>query len=714
MMNRALSKSVAAHILASKSGTDLVDAAAELSFGTLGSVSLDTAEVIAESLAGCPSEATRTLRARLNSHREAPAQYLAAKLAQQEGLLDEAAERLGVAISLTSSPQPHILALRARWLVREARFSEAFRDLHLALECHPQYGFYARTERIVDSLLRSDFCAEWRKVRVAILASSTTSFLVPVLRTRFFARRIMANVRGGTFGTYKQDVLDPSSWLYEFAPDIVVVLPNHRDLGLPPSGRIEAADATCYEFQQLWEVLRQRLHAHVVHVGFDLPRGGGWGDLESTLRDGRRRLVAQINDRLSARSNRDVSFLDIEGILSGAVAFDPKQWHETKQHPSSEFLPAFAEAACGTCRAALGLSSKVLVLDLDNTLWGGVIGEDGLGGIRVGPPTAQGEAFADLQLYAQELKARGVLLAVCSKNNSVDARSPFESHESMVLRLDDFASFVASWDDKATALRRIADELSLGLDSFVFLDDNPVERAWIRDRLPEVAVPECGSTPWDMLEALRRGHYFDAAVVTDEDLARHTSYAAGRRLREVEKDPVTLENFLKSLHMIASHGPVAEQTLDRVTQLINKTNQFNLTTRRHGASAVREFAAARDVWFQWFRLRDRFTDHGIVGVMMARIAGDIWHIDTWLMSCRVLGRGMEAFMCAQLLAAAKMAGATAVTGEFVPTAKNANCSDTYQRMGFARDGDGRFRFVLGEGEPPLCSWIRTADQTEPG
>jgi FkbH-like protein len=360
-------------------------------------------------------------------------------------------------------------------------------------------------------------------------------------------------------------------------------------------------------------------------------------------------------------------------------------------------LPRLADADLALIRAATGMVRKVLVLDLDNTLWGGVIGEDGLEGIRVGPPHADGEAFVMLQHYARELKERGVLLAVCSKNNAADARLPFERHESMVLRLDDFAAFVANWEDKPANLIRLSEQLGVGLDSFVFVDDNPVERALVRRELPEVAVPELGSDPARFVETLAQGRWFEALTLSGEDRERHAAYQANAARRELEAAAPDLEAFLRQLQMEVAHGPVSAGNLARVAQLVSKTNQFNLTTRRHPPEALRQFAADPAGWTQAFRLKDRYGDNGLVGVVIAVPAGEsAWEIDTFLMSCRVIGRGLRRYMLATLLKTARERGITRVTGLYAPTPKNAMVAAMYPDAGFApepTDG-GTQRFVF--------------------
>jgi FkbH-like protein len=313
-----------------------------------------------------------------------------------------------------------------------------------------------------------------------------------------------------------------------------------------------------------------------------------------------------------------------------------------------------------------------------------------------------------LQKYVKELQRRGILLAVCSKNNAEDAQAPFREHESMHLRMDDFAAFVANWQDKASNLEKIAEDLSLGLESFVFLDDNPMERALVRSRLPQVAVPECGCTPWEMIAALERGRYFEAVALTEEDKNRHAGYRSDSARKDLQRNAGTLEEFLSRLEMVAEHGPLDAATLSRATQLINKTNQFNLTTRRYTEEQVKAMAASAEWWTRWFRLADRFGDHGLIGVILAHKGAKQWQIDTWLMSCRVLGRDMEKFMCQSVLAAARAAGAGSVIGEYVPADKNALVRDLYARLGFQPTGNhpGEHRFDLLAQPLPACEFIR--------
>jgi FkbH-like protein len=602
------------------------------------------------------------------------------------------------------------LLAETRALAREERYAEAVAAFRRALESYPSYSFFVKSEKLLERLMASGQWRPRRKARLALLSSGTTALLSPVLRASGFRRGLELEIYQGVYGNYRQEILDPQSQLHRFKPDLAVLLLNHRDLALPPNGGGAEVRQFGARLRDLWKLLQERSPCHVIQVGFDIPPGGAWASLENTLPEGRRRLIAEANLALSADLPRGVSFIDA-GALSaelGARYWSAAEWHAAKQYPASAALPLLSDYITAHAAAALGLSSKVLVVDLDNTLWGGVIGEDLLEGIRIGPPTAEGEGYRQLQIYLKELKQRGVLLAVCTKNNLADAEQPFRKHDEMVLRLEDFVAFEANWQDKPGNIEAVARELSLGLDSFVFLDDNPMERELVRSRLPRVAVPECGPTPWEMLDGLRRGMYFETVALTEEDLARHESYRGNVARAMAERSAPSLESFLKELEMVSRHGPVDAQTLPRVAQLINKTNQFNLTVRRYTEDQVRAMATSPDWWCHWFRLADRYGDHGLIGVILARKSPAQWVVDTWLMSCRVLGRQMEEFMCECLLSAARQAGVATVVGEFVPGEKNSLVADLYPRLGFSpREGyERQYEISLADRAIKPCVFIR--------
>ena len=654
---------------------------------------VESCDAVLRAISGIPDQARRWLASRAPS----PASlYLKAGLLTSHRAYGEAADAWEQLLGALPCRDPQMLLQYARLLAGLDDYERAAARLREALACRPGYAFHARAASVIERVGRHA-AGSLRQLRIAVLGSSTTQLLVQVLRALCFRDRIQAEFYEGSYGAFRQEILDAGSGLYRFAPTTVILVPNWRDLHLPPvcADQRGMVEGVVGEFRQLWALLAGRTRAHVVHQGFDLPAIDSHGDVAARP-GGRTRVIQSINLALAEAAPAFVSVLDTVAVQveAGLDAWeDAALWCTAKQHPGTTALPALAEAHMACIRAAAGLARKVVVCDLDNTLWGGIIGEDGLDGIRIGAGTPAGEAHAALQEYLLELLQRGVLLAVCSKNNPEDARAPFELHPQMRLRLEHFAAFVANWRDKVENLQSIASMLSLGLDSFVFLDDNPFERAWVRARLPEVEVVELGRSPFTFVAALDRLRLFQAGILTEEDQRRTALYQQAAAREVARESAGSLDEFLQQLFMRATDVPVGPANLARVTQLINKTNQFNLTTRRRTEAAVAQIAADDSAWVHAFHLADRFGDHGLIGVLICTApAPGVWEIDTWLMSCRVLGRRMERFMFERLREAALAAGISRLVGVYRPTAKNAQVADLYPQLGFrpaAADADGQ-------------------------
>jgi FkbH-like protein len=593
-------------------------------------------------------------------------------------------------------------------------------DLLAAARRTSDYGLLNKAARLLDRLRAKGATVPGRAIRLAVASSSTTDLLPPLLRLIGARDGLALDVHCTPFGAFRQEILDPRSGLHAFRPEFVVIATHWRDASLGPLGNpATAVEATFAELTQLWEAARQSGPCTVLQHAFDFPAHESAGYLAATESGGRGAILAEINRRLFAARVPGVLIVDCPRLAARAGTerwSDAALWHVAKQHPAPPVLPDLVDRYVRLVAARVGLARKVAVFDLDNTLWGGVVGEDGPHGVRVGPPTAVGEAHAALQRYARELKDRGVLLAVCSKNNDADAREPFRSTLGMVLKEQDFVAFLANWDEKPVNLRRIAQLLNLGSDSLVFIDDNPLERAKVRQAMPEVAVVDLPNDPAGFVAALDRGAYFEALALSAEDLSRHESYAANVQRETLKTETGNLEGFLRKLDMRMHHGPFNDAVHDRVVQLFNKTNQFNVTTRRHGSAEVAAMRADPRVWTQYFRLVDCFGDNGIVGLVVAGPSADapeVWEIDSLLMSCRVLGRQAEEFMVATLLAEAKRRGARAVRGRFLPTAKNSMVADLYPKLGFVAEaatpgGSATWLWNLSTQAVPEVRWVRSA------
>jgi len=587
----------------------------------------------------------------------------------------------------------------------EAEFKEAVAQFRATIA--PDMDFTAATaaaRRLAK--LRRQGARSAVSTRLAVLGSTTTSQLAGLLDLFLFAQNIDAEVYEAPYGLMRQEILDAGSELYKFEPRFVFLGATRRDLGamLAPSDSLESVDAAARgiveEWVGLWQAAHERLGCQIVQNNFDAPPWRTFGNLEPSQPGAPGNFINQVNRELSRRAPGWVSIHDLDGLAASVGRWnwgDERYFHHAKLPCAPEHLVAYAHGVAALISARLGRSRKCLVLDLDNTLWGGVIGDDGLGRIALGQGDAVGEAFIAFQRYAKALKDRGVILAVCSKNEDANAREPFEKHPEMVLRLDDISCFVANWEDKAANLRRIASDLNIGLDALVFVDDNPAERALVRRLVPEVAVPEISDDPADYVRAVDQHRYFETISLSKEDFQRTDFYRANAQRRQTASNVADLDEFLRSLEMRGWIGPIGDLELDRSVQLIGKSNQFNLTTRRYSNGDVQRMRTSADWETCVVKLADRFGDNGLISVVLARQQEDALAIDTWLMSCRVLKRGVEQYQLNHLATLARNRGLKRLTGEYIPTAKNGLVKDHYRSLGFTElppDQDGHTRWQL--------------------
>ena len=527
-----------------------------------------------------------------------------------------------------------------------------------------------------------------RSAKVALLGSYTTTQLGAMLCLVANRFGISIEFYEGHYGQYQQEIIDPSSGLYAFGPDLVVLAVHEKDLRLPEhsSNPEEDVQREVSRWTRIWEIVAERSRARIVQHNFALPCEVPAGHLATRLPGSRYMMAQAVNARLGEAASNSVSLVDCERLsaLIGKQRWcDPRYWNLSKQAVALEAIPLLARHTAAVMAATLGLSRKCLVLDLDNTLWGGVIAEDGLAGIQLGSGV-DGEAFVAFQEYLLKLKHKGIILAVCSKNNYVDAIQPFEKHSEMRLKLEDIALFIANWESKPDNIRRIAKTLQIGLDSLVFVDDNPVEREIVRKFLPEVDVLPLPEDPSYYLRALSQYLMLETNSFTLDDSRRTDQYRARAQIMELETTAGSMEDFYRGLQMQAIVAPFDESQLPRIAQLIGKTNQFNLTTRRHGMSQLEAFVQDKNYVHLALQLRDRYVEHGLVSVMIARRQDVILDIDTWLMSCRVIGRTVETTMLEHLCRRATQLGCTSLRGTYIPTEKNAMAADAYAKCGFER------------------------------
>ena len=580
----------------------------------------------------------------------------------------------------------------------QAKRAEGGDDPVVALRAaiHPGMTFTAANGALRRlTKLRQEGAASAVKTRIAVLGGSTTTQLVKFLDLFLFAGNIDAEIYEAPYGLMRQEILDPTSDLYSFAPQFIFIACNRNDLpGMPtataPKEDVEQAiNDAAGEWEALWQTAYDRLGCQIIQNNFDAPPVRAFGNLELSHPGAPGHFLDGVNRELRRRAPRWVSIHDLDALTALVGRWnwgDERFFHIAKLPCAPDHLPLYAHSVVALVTARLGRSRKCLVLDLDNTLWGGVIGDDGMAGIVIGQGDAVGEAYVAFQKYAKSLAERGVILAVCSKNEDANAREVFEKHPDMVLRIPDISCFVANWEDKAGNIRRIAQELNIGLDSLVFVDDNPAEREIVRRLVPEVAVPEIPVDPSDYVRAVEAHRYFEPVAISAEDFQRTEMYRANAERRQTASSVSDINEFLRSLEMRAWIGPIGDVELDRSVQLIGKSNQFNLTTRRHSAADIQRMLDATTWETRVVKLVDKFGDNGLISVLLAEERGDALFIDTWLMSCRVLKRGVEQALLNQVAGIARARGLKRVTGEYLPTAKNVLVKDHYANLGFAQTG----------------------------
>jgi len=530
--------------------------------------------------------------------------------------------------------------------------------------------------------------------RLGILSNSTLDFIGTALVATALRYGIALEVVPGSYGQFYQDALTPHSPVNRAAPDAILLAIDHRGFPLQSSpGDLKATQSSVQSAVELLQSMRQAVkrNSKAVCILQTLapPPETLFGSLDGILPGSFLQILNRINSGIAEAvfGTEDV-VLDVAHLASTvglANWHSPRDWNLGRFPFSDDILPLYADHVCRIIAALRGKSRRCLILDLDDTLWGGVIGDDGIEGIQIAQGDPTGEAFLAVQRLALDLRARGIVLAVCSKNEDANARLPFRSHPEMLLRESHIAIFQANWRDKPSNIKKIAGELSLGLESMVFLDDNPVERDAVRQALPEVAVPELPDDPSLYARTLSAAGYFESVVFSKEDIARADFYQDNARRVALQQESGDPESYLRSLDMQITFQSFDELGRARITQLINKSNQFNLTTRRYSESQIADIEHDPACFSRQIRLSDRFGDNGMISVVICREpSAGIWEIDTWLMSCRVLGRRVEDMVLRNLLEHARKRGIHTLRGIYIPTDRNSIVVNHYDRLGFTQ------------------------------
>lgn len=520
--------------------------------------------------------------------------------------------------------------------------------------------------------------------RLGILGGHTTDLFLQALPAVAMRHGLYVDIVSSDYDNIVQEVLDKNSNFNKHKYDAVLLSIDYRNLFFEKDDRL---DRSAELIKTIKEAVSKNLNCPIIFQNISCPPIQLHGSYDKLNKHSLRKQIEDFNSFLYNFIQNNGDYLFDVSTLSEIIGtqnwFDFKYWALAKVPFSPNFIPIYLEFLSRILRAIKGLSKKCLVLDLDNTIWGGVIGDDGLDGIKLGQGDSISEAFLEFQKIITKLKESGVILAVCSKNNEDIARLPFKKHKDMIIKEKDISAFYANWDDKALNIQKIAKDLNIGLDSIVFFDDNPVEREFIRRNLPEVSVPELpNEDPALYSQTLLHAGYFETVLLSLEDKNRSGLYENNSKRLELKNKIESIDDYLKELDMTIEIDNFNNSSLTRVTQLINKTNQFNLTTKRYTFQQIKDLSINKNFLTIQARVTDRFGDNGIIAILIVELKNNSFNIDTWLMSCRVLSRKIEHVLFDELITYAKKKKIKTIEGAYIKTEKNLLVKDHYQKFGF--------------------------------
>ncbi len=551
--------------------------------------------------------------------------------------------------------------------------------------------------------------------KIAIMSGSTIGEIKNILEVFLLANGIQPTFYEGGYALFFENLVFDDGSLAAFAPDIIYIHTSQHNIQhwpQPGDSAENTAELLSAEFNRFAGAAKAALKfgCPVILNNFDLPVYRAMGNKEGSADYGRVRFVRMLNEKLAGLVDEtpnlylnDLAYLQ---AIHGMEKFsDQTAWYAYKYACSIDCIPYLCQSVANIIKSLLGRNKKALALDLDNTLWGGIIGDDGPEGIVFGSETPTGMAYTEFQTYLKQLSSLGVLLNVCSKNEEANALEGFARADS-VLKKDDFVCFKANWEPKHLNLVAMAKEINILPESFVFMDDNPAEREIVRQELPGVTVPEI-SAPEEYIKAIDRAGYFEVTNLSADDQKRTQMYKQNAQRAALEQSFGNYDDYLKSLGMTGEFGHFDAAHAERITQLINKTNQFNLTTRRYTAAEVENLMDNSDYITLYGRLIDKFGDNGIVTSIIGHVQDDVMDIDLWIMSCRTFKRKLEHAMFDQLVEAAAARDVKKIVGHYYPTAKNLLVKEFYATIGFEKvaedeKGNCTFEFTGFQGYKPLC------------
>ena len=544
------------------------------------------------------------------------------------------------------------------------------------------------------------------EVRIAVLGNCATQFFSSAIEGNCKLENINANVYDADYNQIDFQLLNSNSEVYNFNPDIIVLWIATNKLYeefLELSFEKKETFATDYlsKIINYWRLIKNNSRSKVVQLNFaeidDKALGNYSIKVEQTFIYQIRKLDFLLNEAMKDETNVfPVDLLSIQMKIGNNSFYNSVLYYSSKIPVSLDCLPYISKQVVDVIKSLIGKIKKCLIMDLDNTLWGGIIGDDGINNIEIGE-LGKGRVFTNLQKWIKQLKECGIILAVCSKNNEEIAKEPFEKHPDMVLRLSDISIFVANWDDKATNIKMIQESLNIGMDSIVFIDDNPFERNLVKQIIPEIEVPDLPDDPSNYLSYLQDCNYFETSSFTGAKSDRTAQYQAQFERKKLEKNFESIDEYLKSLEMKCETRKFEESLYPRIAQLSQRSNQFNLRTVRYTEEDINRIANDKNYITLTCSLKDKFGDYGLVSVVIIKKTGEnVGFIDTWLMSCRALKRGLEEFTVNKVIELCKKEKLTILDAEYIPTIKNSMVSKIYLDFGFCEKSQNSYSIKLAD------------------
>lgn len=560
-----------------------------------------------------------------------------------------------------------------------------------------------------------------KEIRLAVLGNCATQFFSQAVKGYGRLSGLNLTVFDADYNQIATQLLNPSSEVYGFGADkILIWLCTEKIyeeyLAEEVSLRNAFAETYMQKIQHYWDLIENNSKAQILQMNFFEIDDKALGNYSSKMDFTFIYQIRKLNYLLAEAEAKNgkvypVDALSLQLNLGRDFFFDAALYYHAKMSVSMDALPYLAKAVIDVVNAMNGKIKKCVILDLDNTLWGGIIGDDGMGGIEIGE-YGKGHVFTNLQRWIKQLKDCGIILAVCSKNEADIAREPFEKHEEMILRLADISIFVANWNDKVSNIKMIQESLNIGMDSIVFLDDNPVERNLVKEKCPDIEVPELPKDPALWLDFLQRKNYFETASYTGSGSDRTKLYQREFERKSHQQSFETIDDYLQNLMMEGRAKAFEPVKYPRIAQLTQRTNQFNLRTVRYTEDDIKRLAEDKGFITLYYTLKDKFGDYGLVSVVILKKTSEKeLFVDTWLMSCRVFKRGMEEFVMNHVVQTAKENGFETISSQYIPTKKNQMVKDIYETMGFNRDGENLFHLDLDTFKTAK-TYIKEADSDE--